>query len=234
MFRQRSHKLERIDTGNYTDEEYETFLREIRFINRHLGDSRALRKTLLRDIEKNDLRKFSVLDVGAGSGELLRQIAEFALEGGRNASLAGLDLNELSAAVIKRDSASFGNIATIRGDALSLPLADNSFDYAISSLFFHHLTDEQIVDALKEMNRVARLGIVVIDLHRHGAAYALYQLFCLVFRISSLVREDGSLSILRSFKPGELESLAAAAQLARPRVARHQPFRLSLSADKVA
>jgi ubiquinone/menaquinone biosynthesis C-methylase UbiE len=232
VFRQRSHKLERIDTGNYTDEEYETFLREIRFINRYLGDSRALRKTLLRDIEKNDLRKFSVLDVGAGSGELLRQIAEFALDGGRQATLAGLDLNEISATVIKRDSVSFENLSTIRGNALKLPLADNSFDYAISSLFFHHLTDEQIVAALKEMSRVSRRGVFVIDLHRHPAAYYLYKLFCAAFRISPLVTQDGSLSVLRGFRPAELWKLSAKAGFSDLKISRTLPFRVVVEGRK--
>ena len=232
MFRQRSHKLERIDTGNYTDVEYETFLREIRFINRHLGDSHALSRTLLRDIAERDLAEFSVLDVGAGSGELLRQISEYADKSGRKATLAGLDLNEISAAVIKRESASFPSISTVRGDALRLPFCDNSFEYVISSLFFHHLGDEQIVHALKEMDRVARRGIVVIDLHRHRAAYALFQIFCVAFRISPLVREDGSLSILRSFKPSELEQFASTAGLRNPKIARHRPFRLTLFTRK--
>ena len=230
MFRQRSHKLERIDTGNYTDDEYETFLREIRFINRYLGDSRALRKTLLREIKKNNLREFSVLDVGAGSGELLRQIAEFASTQGRKTTLAGLDLNEISANAIKRDSASFENISTIRGDALKLPLADKSFDYAISSLFFHHLTDEQIGAVLTEMSRVARRGIVIIDLHRHPVAYALYKLFCTAFRISRLVREDGLLSIKRAFTPQELFRFAEIAGIKAASVGRAAPFRITLAA----
>ena len=226
MFRQRSEKLERIDTGNYTDEEYEVFLREIRFINRYLGDSRALRKTLLREIEEEDVREFSVIDIGAGSGELLRQIAEFAACGRRRATLVGLDLNEISAAAIKGESAAFTNISAIRGNVLTLPFAEDSFDYAISSLFFHHLTNEQIIIALKEMNRVARRGIFVIDLHRHPAAYVLYQLFCSAFRISPLVREDGSLSILRGFKPGELRRLLEATDVQKSTVERRIPFRV--------
>jgi ubiquinone/menaquinone biosynthesis C-methylase UbiE len=230
VFRQRSHELERIDTGNYTDDEYETFLREIRFINRYLGDSRALRKTLLREIEKKDLREFSVLDVGAGSGELLRQIAKFASTHGRRATLVGLDLNQISASAIKRDSASFENISTIRGDALRLPLADDSFDYAISSLFFHHLTDEQIGAVLAEMSRVSRGGVVVIDLHRHPMAYILYKLFCTAFRISRLVREDGLLSIKRAFTPDELYRFAEIAGLKMKRIGRAAPFRITLSA----
>ena len=67
VFETRSNELERIDTGDYTDEEYKTFLREIRFINRWIGDRWALRRSLLKRLEKLDLSEFSVLDVGAGS-----------------------------------------------------------------------------------------------------------------------------------------------------------------------
>lgn len=204
VFKTRSLKPERIDTGDYTPDEYAVFLREIAFVNKYLGDNRALKKTLLHEIECRDLLDFSVLDVGAGSGELLRSIVKFTVKTDRKAHLTGIDLNEISLAVMRSESYEFPNILPIRGDALRLPFEDNSFDYAISSLFFHHLTDDQIVVVLKEMTRVARRGIYVIDLHRHPMAYVLYKLFCFVFRISPLVKQDGSLSILRGFRPDEL------------------------------
>ncbi len=204
MFEKRSTELERIDTGDYTPEEYVTFLREIAFINRYFGDGRALKKTLLNEIKREDRREFSVLDVGCGSGELLRIIAEFAAKSGRKASLTGIDLNPISSSTTRSESREFPEIASIRGDAFQLPFAEGSFDYAISSLFFHHLTDEQIPTVLKEMSRVARRGIVVIDLHRNFAAYVLYKVFCFTFGISPLVNDDGSLSIRKGFRPGEL------------------------------
>lgn len=213
MFEKRSTELERIDTGDYTPEEYATFLREIAFINRYFGDKRAVEKTLLREIESNDLREFSVLDVGCGSGELLRIIAEFAARSNRDASLIGVDLNSISSDTTRDASSAFSEIASVQGDAMHLPLADDSVDYAISSLFFHHLTDDQIVVALKEMSRVARRGVFVIDLHRDPVAYAGYKVLCFVFRISELVRHDGSLSIKKGFKRGELSGLAAKAGL---------------------
>ncbi|HEY0426281.1 MAG TPA: methyltransferase domain-containing protein [Pyrinomonadaceae bacterium] len=228
MFEKRSYQLERIDTGDYTPEEYERFLREIRFINRVLGDDLALKKTLLKEIERENLQPFSILDVGAGSGELLRTIAVFGRKTKRKARLFGLDLNELSVKSVLEESRKFGEINSIRGDALSLPFADKAFDYAICSLFTHHFTDENVVKIFLELNRVARRGVFVIDLHRHRVAYALYKIFCAAFRISRLVREDGLLSILRSFKPDELKLLAEAANLKNVSVERHFPFRLVL------
>ncbi|MDQ3220588.1 MAG: methyltransferase domain-containing protein [Acidobacteriota bacterium] len=231
MFKKRSIRLERIDTGDYTPDEYARFLHEIAFINRYLGDRRALRKTLLREIKTKNIREFSVLDVGCGSGELLRYVAEFARGSGRTARLTGIDLNEISASITSSVSHNFPEISSVRGDAFKLPFADGEFDYALSSLFFHHLADDQIPLVLNEMSRVASRGIFVIDLHRHPMAYVLYKLFCVVFRISPLVRHDGSLSILRGFSPAELDDLLKASKLRLKKIERTAPYRIVISGD---
>ena len=71
-FRNRSYKLEHIDIGDYTAEEYEGALIELQRVNKWLGDARALEHSLLADIKQTGLRSFSVVDEGAGSGELMR------------------------------------------------------------------------------------------------------------------------------------------------------------------
>lgn len=228
MFSKRDTRPERIDTGDYTAEEYATFLREIRFINQRLGDRSALEKTLLAEISRLDLEHFSVLDVGAGTGELLGVIAKHARDENREVQLVGLDLNTLSVNEIAAESRVHTEISTVQGDAIDLPFADNAFDYAICSLFTHHLTDKQIPIVLTEMSRVARRGIVVIDLERSPKAWFLYQLFCLAYRISPLVRQDGSLSIRKGFTIEEFEQFARQAELANAKVSRSNPYRLVL------
>lgn len=232
MFDKRSDKLERIDTGDYTAREYDDFLRDIRHINRFVGDTSALKNTLLCEIKEKGLKQFSVLDVGAGSGELLRVTADFARKTKRKTALTGLELNARSAQAMLEQSKNYAEISAVRGDALNLPFNDNSFDFVICSLFTHHFTDENVVKILGEMSRLARRKIYVIDLHRHKTAYFLYtKLLSLLIR-SSLVREDGALSILRSYKPDELEKLAQNAGLKNINVKRHLPFRLVLQAGK--
>src|SRR5215211_3682146 len=95
-FQKRSSELEHLDKGDYTPEEYEGCMVELRRINRFLGDARALRRSLLAKIEAEGLESFSVLDVGAGSGELLRVAAGWAKERGLRARLVGLELNARS------------------------------------------------------------------------------------------------------------------------------------------
>ena len=231
MFADRCLELEFIDTGNYTPQEYAEFLREIILVNRFAGDYWALRRSLLADVQKADLKEFSVLDIGAGSGELLRQISWFAERHEMTASLTGLELNPEAVEAMRTATQDFRNISAIAGNALSLPFPDNSFDYAMCSLFTHHLAEDDIVTALKEMDRIARRGVYVIDLHRHPVAYFLYTTVGKIFLKGRLVRSDGALSILRSFKRNELLELAEKAQLKDITVTRRFPFRLVLQAS---
>ena len=229
-FRQRSYELENIDRGNYTAEEYEGCIAELQLVNEWLGDARTLKRTLLKDVENSRLHRFSVLDIGAGSGELLRVAARWAHENDRTFRSVGLELNERSAKSIKEESLRFPEIESLRGDARFLPFADNEFDYVICSLFTHHFVELEIVNILREMSRVARRRIFVIDLHRHPVAYYFYTTIGKLFLHNRLLREDGALSILRSFKRRELRELAEQAELREAEVARFFPYRLVLTA----
>jgi SAM-dependent methyltransferase len=233
-FHQRSSELEHIDKGDYTPEEYEGCLVEMQLVNRWLGDARALRNSLLQEIDTNARAEFSVLDVGAGSGELLRVVAGWTRGRGKLGTLVGLELNARSAGTINGangEGPAFPEIAALRGDALRLPFADGAFDYAMCSLFTHHFEDGQVITVLRELARVARRRIFVIDLHRHPVPYYFYTTIGHLFLYNRLIREDGALSILRGFKPDELGRLAHEAGLNGITVQRNFPYRLVLAAS---
>ena len=233
-FKQRSHRLEYIDTGNYTAAEYEDCIGELQFVNRWMGDAHSLKATLLREIEAQSLTNFSVLDVGAGSGELLRVTATWARQTNRHLRAVGLELNERMAESILEESERFDEITSVRGDALELPFADAQFDYVMCSLFTHHFVNEQVVRIFREMSRVAKRRIFIIDLHRHPVAYFLYTTLGKIVLHNRLLRHDGALSILRSFKSDELLELAQQAGLRDIWIERHFPYRLVLSAAAVS
>lgn len=232
-FKTRSEKLELIDTGDYTEAEYEGCLCELRRINRWLGDRSALENSLLKEIVRQNFgaEKISVLDIGAGSGEFLRIIGAFARRRNLRISSIGLELNARSALSILEESKDYPEISALRADALKLPFADNSFDYTICSLFTHHFKNPQIIEILREMKRVSRRKIFVIDLHRHPVAYYFYTTIGKIFLHNRLIRHDGALSILRSFKPRELADLASNAGFQKFGVKRSFPYRLVLEAE---
>jgi ubiquinone/menaquinone biosynthesis C-methylase UbiE len=230
IFRQRSYELENIDKGTYTPEEYEGCIVELQRVNEWLGDTKALRNSLLKEIERQGLRSFSILDVGAGSGELLRVAAKWARDTDRTASLVGLELNSRSAQSILEESVEFPEISAVQGSGLVLPFPDASIDYVISSLTLHHFDDDGAVSILHEMGRVAGRGIFVIDLHRNPVAYFFYTTLGHLILHNRLIREDGALSILKSFTPVELEKLGQHAGLKNVTVEKHFPSRLVLVA----
>lgn len=220
-FDQRTNRLERLDTGAYTAAEYAKWQTEMRWINRLLGDTRALRLALRSELQNCSDSRVSILDVGAGSGELLTAARGFV--GEKTVFLVGADLNREAARSINGRA-----MSAVQSDALNMPFADGSFDFVISSLFLHHLTDEDAVRLICEMSRVARKAFFIIDLHRHAAAYYLYRTFGpLLFQRFTV--EDGSLSVLRSFRPDELVQLTQTAGIADAVVKRRAAFRLVLS-----
>ncbi|MER3428635.1 MAG: hypothetical protein C4334_11160 [Pyrinomonas sp.] len=230
-FRQRSYEPEHLDVGDYTPEEYQGCLRELQRVNRFLGDERALRAALFDEMARLSQRSISVLDVGAGSGHLLRVIVRWGRAHGKRVRAVGVELNARAARAIADESRCFEEIAAVRADARSLPFGDGAFDYAISSLFLHHFCEAEIIHLLNEMARVARC-VVAIDLQRHWLAYYAYVTIGPFFLHNRLVREDGALSIRRGFRRDELLSLARASQLEQVAVRARFPFRLVLRASK--
>ena len=223
-FKNRSHDLERLDTGDYTDAEYKLWQREMGFIHAVFGEERALKQSLIREIDAGQDKSVSILDVGAGTGILLRRIGEML----PNHSLkrVGLEL-ELKSARLVND----GPVSGVQGNGTRLPFADGAFDYAYCTLLLHHLSDGDAVELIREMDRVATKGIYVIDLNRDPVAYFTYR-FLGRMLLQPLTLEDGALSILRSFTRGELLNLAEAAGLRSFSVRPSKVNRLILSARK--
>jgi hypothetical protein len=101
-----------------------------------------------------------------------------------------------------------------------------SFDFVISSLVAHHMSDGELRTFLRWMEANARRGWLVNDLHRHAFAYRGYPFLARLLRVHRIVREDGQLSIARSFRPQEWEHILASAGIDGARVERRFPFRL--------
>src|ERR1700682_1619566 len=85
---------------------------------------------------------------------------------------------------------------------------------------------------MREMWRVARHAIVVIDLYRSRPALAGAWLATHVLAGSRLTRHDGPLSVLRAYRPAELWDLAREAGLESVQVRRRPFFRQTLIAFK--
>ena len=168
--------------------------------------------------------RFTLLDVGFGDGDMLRAIARWADRRGIDARLVGVDLNARSVAAAREATPPGLAIDYRTGDYADL--AGEGWDCVISSLVAHHMSRGELVAFLRFMDREARAGWLVNDLHRHAFAYAGWPLLAAAMRWHPIVRHDGRLSIARSYRPAEWPPLLAEAGIQGARVYRVFQFRL--------
>jgi ubiquinone/menaquinone biosynthesis C-methylase UbiE len=97
----------------------------------------------------------SVLDLACGTGTLAIEVKKQRPK----AKVSGLDGDRsvLSRAKAKAKDAGV-KIDFQRGLSTDLPYDARTFDVVLSTLFFHHLTDEAKADSAEEIRRVLRLG----------------------------------------------------------------------------
>lgn len=192
-------------------------LRDLVRINRWLG-GRAILKSLLRPHFRPSDR-FSVLDVGAASGDMGGVIHR----GWTRARVVSADskLHHMAAAADPR----------VVADAFHLPFRDRSFDVVFCSLFLHHFENDRAAALLRDFDRIARRGVLVIDLERHWFARRFVPSSRWLFDWDPITLHDAVRSVEAGFLAPELRALAQRAGLANVRVRRHLPWmRLSVTA----
>lgn len=157
-------------------------------------------------------RPVHILDVGCGYGDGLRRIEQWAAARQLPVRLTGCDLNPDTVAVAAEASAETSQIQWIASDVFDLQNSER-VDIVISSLFTHHLTEEDIVRFLRWMEGAAQIGWFVNDLSRAPIPYYLFKAFANVARLHPFVRHDGPVSIARAFTVDDWRRMCAAAGL---------------------
>jgi len=206
---------ELLDEAN--GEEARANLEDLVKINRYFGGYRILRSIVSEFVRPGD--HFSMLDIGAGSGDMGAQ----------------LRLSHPNAAVIaldrKHEHLAQAANPKLAADAFQLPFAAASFDFVFSSLFLHHFSNEQVAGLLAEFKTIARRAVLAIDLERGPIAYHFLPATRWLFRWHRLSLHDGPVSVQAAFKKDELLAVAREAGLSAARVNVHRPWgRLSLVA----
>ena len=101
-----------------------------------------------------------VLDVGCGKGFLLYEFTQAA----PGVEVTGLDISDYAIDHAKEEVKPFLK----QGHARELPFKDNSFDFVVSITTLHNLYLFDLVDALREIERVGRGGKhVVVEAYRN-------------------------------------------------------------------
>jgi 2-polyprenyl-3-methyl-5-hydroxy-6-metoxy-1,4-benzoquinol methylase len=222
MLAERRHANELMDDPALDAATYHAVLRDLARVNRATFAYRPTLAFLGRTV--GNRRRFSLLDVGFGNGDMLRRISRWARRRGIEAELTGIDLNPRSRAAAEEEPSHGAPIRYLSGDYASL--AGEGFDCVISSLVAHHMSHAELAAFLRFMETEAAAGWFVNDLHRHGLAYSAWPVLAGLRGWHRIVRLDGHTSIARAFRPGEWQALLAREGIDGARVRRYFPFRL--------
>jgi len=219
----RRRGVELLDDPSVPPEVMTRSMRDVERANRIFGGTRAALAEL-----GPSLAGFSgtatMLDVGTGAGDIAEAARASAARHRVSVKTIGFDNSKT---LLSRHRAR--NDCVVVGNALQLPFADRSVDIVMCSQLLHHFPEHQALLLIREMNRVARVRVVISDLRRSWVAAGGLWLASFVLGFHSVSRHDGVVSVMRGFLPRELAALVLSAT-GEPSVAqRRLGFRVTTS-----
>jgi 2-polyprenyl-3-methyl-5-hydroxy-6-metoxy-1,4-benzoquinol methylase len=181
----------------------------------------------IRALAGHGPRPLRVLDVACGGGDVAVALQARALREGIALEASGCDLSPLALEHARARARTRGvDVNFFQLDVGASPLP-RGFNLVCSSLFLHHLRDEEAVELLVRMAESGE-SVLVQDLIRSRLGYALaYGTLRAVSR-SPVARVDGPRSVQSAFRLEEVEVLASRAGLTGARVSRCWPQRFAL------
>ena len=190
----RSYKKEILDLDTTPFEDIKRTMQELDFINTYLGGHSVTLEGFKKLLKEK--KQITVCEIGCGGGDNLNAIKKWSKNKNLTVNFIGIDINLNCVEFARQQNPSMEFIAS---DYKKI-LFDNKPDIIFSSLFCHHFTDEELVEMMQWMKTNSTTGFFINDLHRHIIAYNFIKITTALFSRSYLVKNDGPLSVLRSFK----------------------------------
>ena len=187
-------------------------LRQLAFLNLCTLTYRPTLRWLGRVLAAHRREPLHILDVGSGGGDMARRIWKRARRGGHDVSITGIDINPLSVGIAAAQTPPSAPIRFEAADIFSFAPARRC-DYVISSLFTHHLADDDLIRFLRWMTARARIGWFVNDLHRHALPYHFIRSVMHLIPANRMVRHDAPVSVARAFTRQDWDRLLVQAGL---------------------
>jgi 2-polyprenyl-3-methyl-5-hydroxy-6-metoxy-1,4-benzoquinol methylase len=206
-FSKRSYEKELLDRTDIPFEDIKRNMQELETINTLLGGHKitiAGLKRFIREIKKSNL---VICEIGCGGGDNLKVIDKWCRDNTIGVKLIGIDINKDCIEYAKENCALLRNKEYIVSDYRLVNLSAGKPDIIFSSLFTHHLDDEQFIQMLKWCSENSISGFFINDLHRHFLAYYSIKVLTGLFSKSYLVKNDAPLSVRRGFKKKEIKEL---------------------------
>jgi SAM-dependent methyltransferase len=223
-FKQRSNQLEMLDLEVPPMKQVKRNYGEMAAVNRLLGGYSPLISQLKKWVSEHpEKSEWTILDVGCGMGDVLRQIDR--VFNSDRFQYIGVDTNELAIDLARTQN------RQERFTWLNEPYEEfeRSVDVVLSSLFAHHLTDEELQAFIEWSDRCSKVGWIVSDLHRHPIGYYAIKGISRVLPTTRLFKNDAPLSVLRAFTREDFKTYTSDGAELRW----HWAFRWTLTKSKI-
>jgi len=185
---------------------------------------------LWKEIERESADEpLSILDIATGSGDIPLALWRRSKTSKKELKISGCDISRRSVELANSAAQKLNaDVNFFQMNALdgSIP---SGFDVIVSSLFCHHLSDDEVVSLLKNMAQSAKRLVLVNDLERSPVNLGLVWLGSRILSRSPVVHFDGPASVRAAFRVDEIKDLAERAGLAGASVTHRFPSRFLLS-----
>jgi 2-polyprenyl-3-methyl-5-hydroxy-6-metoxy-1,4-benzoquinol methylase len=222
----RNHQPEIMDAPGLPHARFTQTLKGLRRINTVTRSAALMWPDLKAAAGKHpSVAPLRVLDVACGGGDVLLALSRWSERAGMSVEFAGCDLSPAAVQFASEAAARAGApIAFFQLDVKREHLP-SGFDMIMSTLFLHHLAEEDALAFLRNAAAKARRRLVVQDLVRSPLSYWFARLGTSVLLLNDICRLDGRTSVEGAFTLDEAHWLVRKAGLTNAEVMPHFPFR---------
>ncbi len=232
--RQRVLEPEDIDDPALEKEQLFGALRGLTTINFLSASAGSVWKPMLRLAGELRLDRLRILDVATGGGDIPLALWQKGKRAGLRLEIVGIDISERALEFAQRQCAGCGSDVRFEQWNILQDGLPEGFDVIVSSLFLHHLTNDQAGQFLAAAAVATKRLVLVNDLRRGRYGLTLAYFAGHVLSSSPVVRLDAIRSVRAAFTMQEALAMAEAAGMKRATVHRRWPARYLLQWRKTA
>ncbi|MGI8982017.1 MAG: methyltransferase domain-containing protein [Pirellulaceae bacterium] len=232
--RQRVMEPEDIDDPALEKEQLFSALRGLTTINFLSASAGSVWKPMVRLARERKQHKLRILDVATGGGDIPRALWRKGKQAGLKLEILGVDISERALEFAAGQCRDCGNDVRFEQRDILLDGLPEGFDVIVSSLFLHHLTNDQAGQLLAGAATATRHLVLINDLRRGKYGLTLAYLAGHLLSSSPVVRVDAIRSVRAAFTMQEALAMAQAAGMKAATVERRWPARYLLQWRKAA
>jgi hypothetical protein len=210
---------ELLDDDLGTPAEIAQSLRDLQRINEWFGGTRTTVRLLQRIANEGNCQSLTLLEVGAGNGQV--PIAARERLARRGIKLRVTFLDRVASHLPQN------GVAAVAAEATQLPFRDRSFDVVECNLVTHHFDVGTLERFAGEALRVARIAVLINDLIRNRVHLALTYAGLPLFR-SRITRHDAPASVRQAYTLEEMRSIVSRTAARRIEISTHYLYRMGV------